>query len=158
MVRNATPADVPALVRLRLANAERHVQLDPAVYRLPDAELVRAHLERTVSDAVILVAEEDGEVVGMAEVVPRPAAPDHQMIIPRPAADVHTVVLDGHRGRGVGRALVDAAARAAAERGIEILYAGILTANEDAVRFYTSAGFRPRGTVLSRHDRRGEAG
>ncbi|MEU7060251.1 GNAT family N-acetyltransferase [Streptomyces sp. NPDC046197] len=32
-------------------------------------------------------------------------------------ADIHTVVLDEHRGRGVGAALVTAAERAAVDRG-----------------------------------------
>ena len=39
-VRLAEREDVRALVRLRLANAEQHIRLDPAVYRLPDAESV----------------------------------------------------------------------------------------------------------------------
>jgi hypothetical protein len=39
---------VPTLVRLRLANAERHVQLDPDTYRLPDVETVRAPVRRNL--------------------------------------------------------------------------------------------------------------
>ncbi|WP_179118466.1 GNAT family N-acetyltransferase [Saccharothrix sp. ALI-22-I] len=143
--------DVAALVRLRLANAERHIQLDPAVYRLPDADVVRRHFEDVLSggsDVLIFVAEVDGGIAGMAELVPLPDPPEHQIAVPRRAADVHTVVLDGYRGRGVGKALLREAERAASERGVSTIYAGILTLNQNAVRFYASAGFGPRGTML----------
>jgi GNAT superfamily N-acetyltransferase len=58
--------------------------------------------------------------------------------------------LAGHRGEGVGTALLKAAERAAAERGVLIIYAGIFAPNKGAVRFYLSAGFEPRGTLLSK--------
>ncbi|WP_406405654.1 GNAT family N-acetyltransferase [Streptomyces sp. NBC_00879] len=66
------------------------------------------------------------------------------------AAEIHTVVLDEHRGEGVGSALLMAAEQAAAERGVWIIYAGIFAPNKGAVRFYSSAGFGPRGTLLSK--------
>ncbi|MFF4550695.1 GNAT family N-acetyltransferase [Streptomyces sp. NPDC001435] len=153
LVRAAERDDVPALVRLRLANAERHVQLDAAVYRVPDTEAVRRHFEEVLSvesKVVILVAEVVGEVVGMVEVVLLADPPDHQILAPCRAADIHTVVLDGHRGEGVGSALLIAAEQAAAERGVSIIYAGIFAPNKGAVGFYSSAGFRPRGTLLSK--------
>ena len=84
----------------------------------------------------------------MAELVPLPEPPAHQIAVPRPAADVHTVVLDAYRGRGVGKALLAEVERAASERGVSVLYAGILTLNEAAVGFYTAAGHGPRGTML----------
>lgn len=152
-IRAAERTDVAALVRLRLANAERHVQLAPAIYRFPDVEVVRGHFESVLSNesnTVISVAEAAGEVVGMVELVLLAEPPDHQILIPRRAAEIHTVVLDEHRGQGVGAALVSAAERVAAERGASILYAGIFTPNTDAVRFYSSAGFGPRGTLLSK--------
>jgi GNAT superfamily N-acetyltransferase len=150
-IRFAAWEDVPALVRLRLANAERHVELAPHVHRIPDAEAVRRYFEDSLSaesDVLVLVAETGGEVVGMSELVIRPDPPAHQILIPRRAAEIHTVVLAGHRGRGTGRALVRAAERAAADRGVAVVYAAIFASNHDAARFYESAGFGPRGTLL----------
>ena len=150
MIRPAQRADVPALVRLRLANAERHVQLAPDIFRIPDAGAVRRHFEQVLGSALISVAELDGEVVGMVEVVPLPEPPDHQILVPRRGADVHTVVLDGYRGRGVGAALVAEAGRIAVAHGVSVLFAGIFATNEEAVAFYSRSGFGSRGILLSR--------
>ncbi|WP_055588595.1 GNAT family N-acetyltransferase [Peterkaempfera griseoplana] len=160
-VRAAACEDVPGLVRLRLANAERHVQLDPSVYRLPDVQAVRRHFEEVLSaesKVLIFVAEAAGEVVGMVEVVILPDPLDHQILAPCSAAEIHTVVLDGHRGQGVGTALLAAAEQAAAEHGVSITYAGIFAPNKEAVRFYSSAGFGPRGTLLSKKQGGTQAG
>lgn len=153
LVRGARREDVPALVRLRLANAERHVQLAPHLYRLPDETVVGEHFEQVLaagSGTLVSVAEAAGEVAGMVGVVLLTDPPAHQILIPRRAAEVHTVVLDGHRGRGVGTALLAAAEHTAAERGVRVLYAGIFAPNTDAVRFSSSAGYTHRGTLLSK--------
>ena len=42
-IRAARADDVPALVQLRMANAERHVGLDPSGHRLPEASAVRRY-------------------------------------------------------------------------------------------------------------------
>lgn len=85
LVRAAEREDVPSLVRLRLANAERHVQLAPAIYRVPDLEAVRRHFEEVLSAesrVLISVAEVAGDVVGMLEVVLLADPPDHQILVP----------------------------------------------------------------------------
>jgi len=56
----------------------------------------------------------------MAEVVIMPDPPDHQILIPRRTAQIHTVVLDAHRGRGIGNALARHAERLAAEKSAQI--------------------------------------
>jgi GNAT superfamily N-acetyltransferase len=116
---------------------------------------VRRYFEGVLSpagggDVLVFVAESAGAVVGMAEVVVNPDPPDHQILVPRRAAQIHTVVLDGQRGKGVGTALVAAAERAAAERGVAVLIAGILAANAEAVDFYARAGFGRHGIHLSK--------
>jgi GNAT superfamily N-acetyltransferase len=150
-VRPAVREDVPALVRLRLANAERHVELAPDLHRIPDADDVRRYFEGSLSagsNVVVLVAESGGQVIGMSELVILPEPPAHQILIPRRAAEIHTVVLGGHRGHGTGGVLVRAAEQAAADRGVVVIYAAIFAFNHGAARFYESAGFGPRGTLL----------
>ena len=154
LIRAAGPPDVLALVRLRLANAQQHVELGPTVHRLPDAGAVRDYFTdrlRSGEDELILLAEmDDGEVAGMAEIVVRPDPPEYQILIPRRVAEVHTVVLDGHRGRGVGKALLAAAEKIAQARRVAVLLAVIFAPNDDAVAFYISAGFGPHGLLLAK--------
>ncbi|MEU8286232.1 GNAT family N-acetyltransferase [Micromonospora sp. NPDC048905] len=153
-VRPAGLSDVPALVDLRLANAEAHLSLAPDVYRLPQREAVAHHftavLTKGAGGDAILVAELDGQVVGMVELLRLPEPPAHQILRPEPSAQIHTVVSGTARGRGVGSALVDAAGRWAAENGITSLSAGIHHRNDGAVRFYRRHGYAPSGTLLNR--------
>jgi GNAT superfamily N-acetyltransferase len=149
VVRAAAPRDVPELVGLRMVNAVQHVTLDPRIYRIPDPEAVRQHFTEAVGRDLILVADAGRHLDAMVEVLPVRDPPGHQILVPRRAAEVHTVVRPGERGRGLGRRMVEAAAQAAAEQGITILYAGIFTRNEPAVQFYRAAGFGPRGTTLA---------
>jgi len=152
-IRAARLDDVPALVELRMANAERHVELGPSVHRRPDRDAVRRHFASRLHDGpddLLLVAEVDGVAAGMAEVLVRPAPPDHQILIPLRTAEVHTVVLEGRRGRGVGRALLAAAEQAARDRGVEFLFALIFAPNEEAAAFYSAAGFGDHGLLLAK--------
>lgn len=147
-VRRATVEDVEALVRLRAANAEAHLALDPAVYRVPDRRAVRDHFTTAVSTDLVLIALVDGRAVGMVEVLRTPDPPEHQILRPAASAQVHTVVLPEARGHGVGAALLAAARRLAADHGVRHLSAGIHHANEGAVRFYLRHGFTPSGLSL----------
>lgn len=154
-VRPATLADLDALVRLRVANAEAHLALDPGTYRIPADAAVRHHfagvLNEEAAGHAVLVAEVAGRVVGMVEVLRGPQPPDHQILRPVPSAQIHTVVADEARGRGVGSALVRAAQRWAVRAGIGYLSAGIHHRNAGAVRFYGRAGFADSGLSMGRH-------
>jgi ribosomal protein S18 acetylase RimI-like enzyme len=50
-------------------------------------------------------------------------------------------------GRGLGRALMDAALAELAAAGLATVVLWVLTANASARRFYERAGFRPDGAV-----------
>jgi GNAT superfamily N-acetyltransferase len=136
-----------------MANAERHAGLDPSGHQIPEPALVRRYFEELLSapqgDIVVLVAEVEGTLAGMAELVIRSTPPpDHQILVPRLLADVHTVILERFRGRGVGSTLVTAAEQHAAQRGVVRLIAPILALNTEAVDFYSRAGFGPHGVIL----------
>ncbi|SCG53264.1 Acetyltransferase (GNAT) family protein [Micromonospora echinaurantiaca] len=140
---------------MRLANAEAHLALDAATYRVPQGDAVARHFAAMLTDEAgrdgVLVAEgHDGQVVGMVEVLRHSDPPDHQILRPEPSAQVHTVVLPGARGLGVGSALIAAAERWASDRGITYLLAGIYHRNVDAVRFYSRHGYSDAGLSLGK--------
>jgi GNAT superfamily N-acetyltransferase len=153
-MRPAVPADVDSLVRLRVANAEAHLVLDPEVYRVPDGEAVLRHfttvLGGSMTDHAVLVAEVSDRVVGMVEVLRNPDPPDHQILRPERSAQIHTVVAEEARGSGVGTALLGAAEEWAAAHGITCLSAGIHHRNEGAMRFYGRHGYVDSGVSMGR--------
>lgn len=149
-VRSARPEDVDALADLRLENAKVHVALDPSVYRVPDRAAVTDHFTESVGSTGhgwLAVAEVEGRVVGMVEVLPAAEPPEHQILLPTPSAHVHSVVLLGHRRCGVGRALLSAAERWATQHGVEHLVAGIHASNATGLSFYEKQGYRSNGDV-----------
>jgi acetyltransferase len=106
-----------------------------------------ATLEQWHRDAVtepgriVLVAELDSAVVGMAHIAPSEAANA------RHRAEVQRVaVADRARGFGVGRALMAAVEEAARERGLTLLW---LTTHDlsDACAFYEAVGYTKLGVM-----------
>lgn len=157
LIREARTEDIPDLVRLRLANAQRHIELDPSIHRFPETDAVRQYFHDALSGSaarLILVAEVSGQVVGMTEIVISPEPPNHQILIPHRTAQIHTVVLDDHRGKGIGTALVNAAEDRAAEHGVFMLIAPIFAPNANAISFYSGAGFAQHGVLLRKEPRR----
>jgi GNAT superfamily N-acetyltransferase len=154
LIRPAGTDDVAALVRLRMANAQRHTELDPSVHRMPDADAVRQHFQYLLSNAarppLLFVAEVSGEVAGMVELVIAPSPPDYEILVPVRMAQIHTVVLDGWRGQGIGTALVRAAEQEAAQRGVTQLIAPIFAPNATAIRFYSAAGYTEHAVLLQK--------
>ncbi len=89
-------------------------------------------------DADVLLAEDDGESLGMALVhVENPS----RMSAERAVELSRVIVAPGKRRTGAGKALVDAAEEWARQHGIRTLLAAIFVANEDSRRFWSAMGF-----------------
>ena len=101
------------------------------------AEAVAARVERLVAAADrLVVAEVDGEVVGLADVHVSPSL-EHD----RPAAKLAALVVDErHRGSGIGRALVAAMEAEARARGCAVLFLTTAERRADAHAFYERVG------------------
>jgi ribosomal protein S18 acetylase RimI-like enzyme len=107
-----------------------------------------ADLERVVGQAAtsLLVAREDGAVVGMLTLVTFRAPTGVR-------ARVEDVVVDeGSRGRGVGEALVQEALRRASEGGARTVELTSRPQRDAANRMYERIGFRLRDTRVYRRD------
>jgi ribosomal protein S18 acetylase RimI-like enzyme len=142
-VRQATPEDVPALVALfqeldRMQSDWRVFTPRPGFY---DEVGLKYREAMSTENAAVLVAEDEGEIVGMSY---------GEVRIPSRFSDERAlelsgvVVRTGYRGRGVGRALVQEAARFAGELGVEWIELKTFAPNQGAMAFWEGLGFTPR--------------
>lgn len=145
VVRPARPDDARALGRLGALLVETHHAFDPqrflpATNRTVDGYGAFLASQIGAPDVVILVADDDGAVVGYAYA----AVEGHDyMALRGPAGVLHDVVVDpAHRGRGVGGALLDAVLAALAARGAPRVVLSTAERNEGAQRLFARAGFR----------------
>jgi GNAT superfamily N-acetyltransferase len=142
-VRRAELADEPGVIELldeldRSQYGWRVFEPRPG-YR--DELLGRYRAIRADPDAVHLVADEQGRVVGMGiGIVHRPSSLSDESSVEISSF----VVRPSHRGRGIGAALAAEVARFARSRGVRHLDLRVFAANDPAVAFWEHIGFRPR--------------
>ncbi|MEU9104157.1 GNAT family N-acetyltransferase [Streptomyces xanthophaeus] len=117
--------------------ALREVPVDPPVHKAfppeeHDEQALGGGVDRA-GDARTYVALDDGQVCGFAAVG---YAPWNRRLT---VEDIE--VAPAHRGRGIGRALMECAAGFARERGAEHLWLEVSSANAPAVHAYRRMGF-----------------
>jgi GNAT superfamily N-acetyltransferase len=127
-IREAALSDVDALASLS-------TQLGyPST---PEEIAGRLEMLRSRSGDGVLVAEEEGRVVGWLHVTVM------SFLESASFAEVLGLIVDeAHRGQGIGKGLLDAAARWAADHGYDKLRVRSNVIREDAHRFYEREGFR----------------
>ena len=111
----------------------RRSELDEAAARFRDAA--------ADPQALLLVAEQEGRLVGMGLGHVRPVSTYSEEL----ALDISNVVVAAsHRGSSVGRAIVDALAAFGREKGVTRATVRVFAENARAVDFWERLGFRPR--------------
>jgi ribosomal protein S18 acetylase RimI-like enzyme len=144
-IRPATAADLPALGRLGASLMRAHHAFDSQRFMSPgrNPEAGYASFLRTqLSDdeAVVLVAEQDGAVVGYVYAALEPMSWKE---LRGPAGFIHDVVVEPSAQRqGTGSALLNAALEWMKSRGAPRAILGTAARNTDAQRLFERLGFR----------------
>ncbi len=147
-IEPAKLSDLQDISRLYEALNTDMSRLQPEMFRPAgeDGGFVRSVLESERED--LLLAREDGKVLGFALVQDKDTPP-YPAFIPRRYTYLMDLVVDPeHRGRGIGRALMGAVKEWAKSRNAEFIELGVLAQNEGAVRLYESLGFRDSRKIM----------
>lgn len=137
-LRFATPTDAETIFAFiqALADYEREPQ---AVETRPEVLARQLAEERPPFEC--LLCEVGGVAVGFALFFP-----NYSTWLGKPGIHIEDLfVLPEHRGQGHGRALLEAVARLAVERGCGRLEWAVLDWNTPAIGFYEKLGARPLG-------------
>jgi len=125
ILRDGTPADIDAMYALDLLCFDKPFRFD----------LRSMRKYATHPEAIVLIAESDGEIRGFIVVNPSRRKALHSAYVT--TLDVHPHV----RRRGIARALVAEAERRAAATGAVSMQLHVFTGNTDAIGFYESVGY-----------------
>jgi GNAT superfamily N-acetyltransferase len=143
-VRDATNGDAGCLARL-LAGGSLTVRENPA-----EVSSYRRALREIEADprSRVLVAERDGEVVGMCQLF----VLLHLQHQGGRCAEIESMhVAAGHRSSGIGAVLLEAAVDAARQAGCYRIQLTSDQARPDAHRFYQRHGFAPTHVGFKRY-------
>lgn len=152
-IRRAVRADAHALGRLGALMVQEHHDFDPRRFLAPGggtAEHYGAFLASQVDEpeAAVLVAEDASGVVGYAYTV---LEGYDYMALRGPAGVLHDVIVaPGHRGRGVGRLLVESVLELLRSRGAERVVLSTAVQNGAAQRLFAHLGFRATMIEMTR--------
>jgi GNAT superfamily N-acetyltransferase len=134
-----------------LQDAERAI--DPRLLPgevMADAYCTRIHARCREAAGKIFMAEEDSLVVGFSTILADEPftelddPPGHYALI------TDLVVLESHRGRGIGRLLLERAEAYAKQAGAKELRIGVLSGNRMARQLYVDVGFQPHLELLTK--------
>jgi len=142
VIRRAEPGDAAALVRLAEAvgSEEGGWLIADGGWRSVPEERRYLKAIRRHTYAAVLVAEQDGRIVGRLS-VSRDSHPASEHV-----ADVGLMVADGFRRQGIGRGLMEGAEAWARGVGVRKIELHVFPHNEAALALYDRIGYRRVGT------------
>lgn len=151
-VRPAKSSDLPALGRMGAALARLHHEFDPQRFMLPDDVEggYRWWLGREAKkkDAVVIVAELDGEVVGYA--YGRMEGVDWNALLDRSGGFHDIWVEEKARRAGVGVLLAEELMKRLTALGVPRMVLHTAAKNEAAQRMFAKLGWRPTMVEMTR--------
>jgi GNAT superfamily N-acetyltransferase len=144
-IRPVTLDDLEVLIDIYLDTARHHAAIDPAWFHVPARADVAVRLTRRIegqgADGIYVAAMLDDRMVGSATIFADNAPHPGSMQRPIRSAEFGVSVVDGQRGRGIGRALIGHLEAWAAAHGVVRVILNVAEANVDAIRLYHAIGY-----------------
>ena len=141
LIRDAVDADLDAILAIH-NDAIRHsaaIWMDKTVDRAEREEWLA---DRTGSGYAVLVAEDDGVVVGFASYSQWRARSGY-----RHTMEDSVYIAGTHHGRGIGRALLTRLIEHAKAAGHHVMLADIESSNTASIKLHKSLGFQDAGQL-----------
>jgi len=141
VVRDAQPDDDAAVGEILVAGyLTRYAQKMPEVVLTDRRKAELRDVATKRSEALVLVAEVDGNVVGTVAVW-RPGAPGSEAWLPEACDLRHLAVHPTAQGRGLSKPLLDEAERRARQMGAKYLCLHVRRGNRGVAKLYMDRGY-----------------
>lgn len=147
LIRPAEAADYGSVEAIMKEVQQLHIDWRPDIYKAADPVYSREHFENLISRKQLLVAQEDGKVVGILTFLYRHVESDKQ--VTRDVLFVDDLaVKEEYRGRGIGTALLKTARQKVIDEKLDGLELQVNARNQGARRMYEKLGFTEKSINL----------
>ncbi len=154
-IREAGPSDVEDVVDLQLEELRYDAQLGTCTIRPGTAAALRTRLTSALDrrDGTILLADHNDEPVGLViiDLPPRTEWITSRVGVSRAGYLECLSVRAGHRGRGIGRALVAVAHERFRDAAVDVMLLHHAVTSPLSAPFWHAAGYRPLWTHWTAH-------
>lgn len=150
--REAQPSDLEAICQLGEVVNLLHHEAWPHIFSgAGDPDRHSSHWQQSIGGerSTTFVCEYEGTLVGFVTVLV--AQDSSSLLQPHPYARVGSIcVVDGHRKKGIGRALMALAEQWAVDRCAQDLRLHVWDFNDQAMALYAELGYEIRSHVLGK--------
>ena len=143
-IRLATESDFKQVGNIFSEENRYHAELMPEIFQVADPIMTPEWFSGALKDphTALFVAELEAEVVGVA-LVELKTNPNDPIFQPRRYVYIEEIaVAASHRGRGIGRLLMERIHQWGQEQGIAEIELQVWERNEQAVSFYEKLGYQ----------------
>lgn len=147
MIRSAVMNDYEAVESIMEQVQRLHAGWRPDVYRAGVTVLTPDYFDELVRGGQVLVWEEEGAVTGLVIFAERQAG--GPVKVERKTLFIDSIAVDeAHRGRGIGRRLLDECKKLARRRGCCGLELQVNAQNARAMKLYRAYGFAEKSVNM----------
>lgn len=146
-IRQAASSDYEATMKIIAQVQDMHVAWRPDIYKPNKEMLSKTAFEESVNNGTFYVAEYDGEVVGILEMIFRHIeTPAH---VTRDIIVIDAIAVDEkYRGKGIGHQLLDFVKEIKENKGCDAIELQVNARNTAAYEMYKKYGFTEKSVNM----------